>query len=83
MDKNSMDAVEARVKNVIVEYLDIDLEKVKNESSLKEDLKFDSLDIVELLMSFEEEFGVEIPEEEAEKILTVQQAIDAIFAKLQ
>ncbi|MDD5197396.1 MAG: acyl carrier protein [Candidatus Gracilibacteria bacterium] len=78
-----MDAVEARVKNVIVEYLDIDLEKVKNESSLKEDLKFDSLDIVELLMSFEEEFGVEIPEEEAEKILTVQQAIDAIFAKLQ
>lgn len=82
MEKDNMTEAGTRIREVIAEELNIELENVTNESSFKGDLKVDSLDMVELLMTLEEEFSIEIPEEEAEKILTVQQAIDAITAKL-
>ncbi|EKD30049.1 MAG: acyl carrier protein [uncultured bacterium (gcode 4)] len=83
MKKGNIAEAGTRIREVIAEELDIELENVKNESSFKGDLKVDSLDMVELLMTLEEEFEISIPEEEADKILTVQQAIDAITAKLQ
>jgi len=67
-----------RVKKVIVEQLSCSEEEVKPESSFTQDLGADSLDTVELVMAFEEEFGVEIPDEEAEKIQTVQDAVNFI-----
>ena len=73
-------AVEDKVKDIIVEQLGVDAEKVTLEASFIEDLGADSLDTVELVMAFEEEFGAEIPDEDAEKITTVQQAIDYINA---
>jgi acyl carrier protein len=71
-------AVEERVKSIIVEQLGVDAEEVKPEASFVEDLGADSLDTVELIMAFEEEFGVEISDEEAEKIKRVKDAIDYI-----
>ena len=65
-----------KVKEIIVKELKVEAEKVTLDSSLKEDLGADSLDTVELVMAFEEEFGCEIPDEAAEKILTVKDAID-------
>lgn len=82
MKESNIAEAGTRIREIIAEELDIELENVTNESSFKGDLKVDSLDMVELLMTLEEEFAIEIPEEEAEKILTVQQAIDAITAKL-
>lgn len=73
-----MSDVETRVKSVVVEQLGVDEAEVKNASSFVDDLGADSLDTVELVMALEEEFGTEIPDEEAEKITTVQLAIDYV-----
>jgi acyl carrier protein len=70
--------IEARVKKIIIEQLGVKEEQVTNEASFVEDLGADSLDTVELVMALEEEFELEIPDEDAEKITTVQQAIDYI-----
>ena len=74
-------AVDAKVKKIIAEQLGVEEEEVTSEASFIDDLGADSLDTVELIMAFEEEFGIEIPEEDAEKIATVQNAIDYIKAK--
>ena len=71
-------SVSDRVKSIIVEQLGVDAEEVTPTASFTDDLGADSLDIVELVMAFEEEFGLEIPDEEAEKIGTVQDAIEYI-----
>ncbi|MCX8601881.1 MULTISPECIES: acyl carrier protein [unclassified Gilliamella] len=75
-----MSTIEERVKKIIVEQLGVKEEEVRNESSFIEDLGADSLDNVELVMALEEEFDTEIPDEDAEKITTVQSAIDYITA---
>ena len=75
-----MSTIEERVKKITVEQLGVDEGEVKNESSFVEDLGADSLDTVELVMALEEEFDTEIPDEEAEKITTVQAAIDYVTA---
>jgi acyl carrier protein len=67
-----------RVKKIVVEHLGVEADKVTEEASFIDDLGADSLDIVELVMAFEEEFGVEIPDDAAEKITTVKDAIDYI-----
>jgi len=77
-----MDNIEARVKKIVAEQLGVNESEIKNESSFVDDLGADSLDTVELVMALEEEFECEIPDEEAEKIATVQQAIDYIKAHL-
>ena len=74
----NMSTLEDRVKETIVQQLGVEKEKVTNEASFVEDLGADSLDTVELVMALEEEFEVEIPDEEAEKIKTVQEAIDFV-----
>ena len=73
-----MDNIEQRVKKTVAEQLGMNESEIKNESSFLDDLGADSLDIVELVMALEEEFECEIPDEEAEKITTVQLAIDYI-----
>jgi acyl carrier protein len=73
-----MDNIEQRVKKIVAEQLGVNEADVKNESSFVNDLGADSLDTVELVMALEEEFETEIPDEEAEKITTVQQAVDYI-----
>jgi acyl carrier protein len=73
--------VEAKVKKIISEQLGVPEGDVKPEASFVNDLGADSLDTVELVMALEEEFGVEIPDEDAEKIATVQNAIEYIKAK--
>ncbi len=73
-----MSDIEQRVKKIVSEQLGTDAANVKNESSFIDDLGADSLDTVELVMALEEEFGTEIPDEQAEQITTVQQAIDYI-----
>ncbi len=72
--------IEAKVKEIIVEQLGVDPQEVVPDASFINDLGADSLDTVELVMAFEEEFGIEIPDEEAEKILSVGQAIEYIKA---
>jgi acyl carrier protein len=67
-----------RVKKIVVEHLGVEADKVTEDASFIDDLGADSLDIVELVMAFEEEFGVEIPDDAAEKISTVKDAIDFI-----
>ena len=67
-----------KVKEVIIDKLGIEDSKIESESSFVDDLGADSLDTVELIMQLEEEFGIEIPDEEAEKITTVQAAVDYI-----
>ncbi|AAP96652.1 acyl carrier protein [[Haemophilus] ducreyi] len=71
-------SIEERVKKIIVDQLGVKAEDVKPEASFIEDLGADSLDTVELVMALEEEFDIEIPDEEAEKITTVQSAIDYV-----
>ena len=71
-------SVNERVKNIVAEQLGIDVDEVNNESSFIDDLGADSLDTVELVMALEEEFDVEISDEQAENISTVQSAIDYI-----
>lgn len=77
-----MSSVEERVKKIVIEQLGVKEEEVSNDASFVEDLGADSLDTVELVMALEEEFECEIPDEEAEKITTVQQAIDYIDTNL-
>lgn len=74
----STPTIEERVKRIVAEQLSVKESEVTNESSFVDDLGADSLDTVELVMALEEEFGTEIPDEEAEKITTIQQAIDYI-----
>jgi acyl carrier protein len=74
--------VEERVKDVIVAQLGVDPSEVKPEASFVDDLGADSLDTVELVMALEEEFGLEIPDEEAEKIKTVGDTIEHVKSKL-
>ncbi len=76
--RRSMENIEQRVKKIVAEQLGVNEAEIKNESSFVDDLGADSLDTVELVMALEEEFETEIPDEEAEKITTVQQAIDYI-----
>jgi len=78
-----MENIEQRVKKIVVEQLDVKEEDVKSDSSFVDDLGADSLDQVELVMALEEEFECEIPDEEAEKITTVQHAIDYVKANLK
>ncbi len=75
-----MSDVESKVKEIVVEQLDLDVDaaELSNSASFVDDLGADSLDTVELVMALEEEFECEIPEEDAEKITTVQQAIDYV-----
>jgi acyl carrier protein len=73
-----MSNIEERVKKIIVEQLGVDEAEVVNSASFVDDLGADSLDTVELVMALEEEFDTEIPDEEAEKITTVQAAIDYV-----
>lgn len=73
-----MSTVEERVKKIVVEQLGVKEDEVKSDASFVDDLGADSLDTVELVMALEEEFETEIPDEEAEKITTVQQAVDYI-----
>lgn len=77
-----MSSVEDRVKKIVVEQLGVKEEDVKPEASFVDDLGADSLDTVELVMALEEEFECEIPDEEAEKITTVQEAVNYINAHL-
>lgn len=71
-----------RLKEVLVGELGLDADKVTEEASFEEDLEVDSLGVVELLMALEDEFGVKIPDEEAENIHTVGQAVDMVHGKL-
>jgi len=73
-----MSDIAERVKKIVVEHLGVEAEKVSESASFIDDLGADSLDTVELVMAFEEEFGIEIPDDAAEKILTVKDAIDFI-----
>ncbi len=74
--------VEEKVKNIIVEQLGVDADSVTPEASFIDDLGADSLDIVELVMTMEEEFDLEIPDEDAEKIKTVNDVVNYIKAKV-
>jgi acyl carrier protein len=78
-----MSDIEQRVKKIVSEQLGANEADVKNESSFVDDLGADSLDTVELVMALEEEFDCEIPDEDAEKITNVQQAIDYVGAHLK
>ena len=78
-----MSNVEERVMKIIVEQLGVKEEEVTSEASFVDDLGADSLDTVELVMALEEEFKIEIPDEDAEKITTVQQAVDYIDKHLE
>lgn len=76
-----MSSIEQQVKSIVAEQLGVKEDEVTNEASFVDDLGADSLDTVELVMALEEEFETEIPDEEAEKITTVQQAIDFVMAR--
>ena len=71
-----------RVKEIIVDQLGVEEEEVTIDARFREDLKADSLDLVELIMAFEEEFGGEIPDEEAQKLLSVRDAVEYLEDKL-
>ena len=73
-----MSDVAARVKKIVVEHLGVDADKVSEGASFIDDLGADSLDTVELVMAFEEEFGIEIPDDDAEKITRVKEAVEYI-----
>lgn len=78
-----MSDIDARVKKIVAEQLGVAEAEIKNESSFVDDLGADSLDTVELVMALEDEFEMEIPDEQAEKITTVQQAIDYATANVK
>ena len=78
-----MDSIEKRVKKIVAEQLGVNEDDIKNESTFTDDLGADSLDTVELVMALEEEFECEIPDEEAEKIASVQQAIEYVEQNLK
>ncbi len=73
-----MSSIEEQVKSIVAEQLGVKEEEVTNDASFVDDLGADSLDTVELVMAFEEEFGIEIPDEDAEKITRVKEAIEYI-----
>ena len=75
-----MSDIAERLKKIVVEHLGVDADKVTENASFIDDLGADSLDNVELVMAFEEEFGVEIPDDAAEKLLTVKDAIEFVKA---
>lgn len=77
-----MSNVESRVRKIVAEQLGVKEEELRNDASFVDDLGADSLDTVELVMALEEEFETEIPDEKAEKIMTIQQAIDYIGSNL-
>jgi len=78
-----MPTIEERVKKIIAEQLGVNENEITNESSFVDDLGADSLDTVELVMALEEEFSTEIPDEDAEKITTVQQAVDYVQSHIK
>jgi acyl carrier protein len=80
MERRFSMSVEDKVKKIIAEKLSVDLEEVIEEASFVDDLGADSLDLVELIMSMEEEFDIDISDEDAEKLVTVKDAIDYINA---
>ncbi len=77
-----MASTEERVRDIIVELLGVDPSKVTRDARFREDLEADSLDLVELIMEFEQEFGGEISDEEAQKIETVGQAVDYLQGRM-
>lgn len=76
-----MSSIEEQVKSIVAEQLGVKEDEVTNDASFVDDLGADSLDTVELVMALEEEFETEIPDEDAEKITTVQQAIDFVSSR--
>jgi acyl carrier protein len=82
VNKLDREEIFAKVKELIVEQLGVDEDKVTLEANFREDLEADSLDLVELIMAFEEEFGGEISDEEAQEITTVGQAVDYLVKHL-
>jgi acyl carrier protein len=83
-ERNPMSAdIFAKVQEVVADKLDVDASKITPEASFTNDLGADSLDVVELVMALEEEFEVEIPDEEAEKLQTVQSVVDYIKTKVK
>ena len=74
--------IESKLNELLVEELGLDADKITSEARFEEDLEVDSLGVVELLMALEDNFGVQIPDEEAESIGTVAQAVDLVVAKL-
>ncbi|MCL1886639.1 acyl carrier protein [Oxalobacter vibrioformis] len=78
-----MSDIEQRVKKIVAEQLGVAEDEIKLESSFVDDLGADSLDTVELVMALEDEFEIEIPDEQAEKITTVKQAVDYATANMQ
>ncbi len=76
-----MSSIEAQVKSIVAEQLGVKADEVTNDASFVDDLGADSLDTVELVMALEEEFETEIPDEDAEKITTVQHAIDFVTSR--
>ena len=78
MDTNTLE----KVKEIIVDKLAVDIKSITTDAKFIDDLGADSLDTVELIMQFEEDFDIEIPDEDAEKILSVNQAVDYINSKL-
>ena len=75
--------IELKVKSAVAEQLDISVEEISNDASFMEDLGADSLDLVELVMSFENDFGITIPDEDSSELTTVQQAINYVQEKLK
>jgi len=75
--------IESKVKQIVMDKLGVDEAQVTPEANFIEDLRADSLDTVELVMAFEEEFGIEIPDEDQEKITTVSSAIEYLKSKVQ
>jgi acyl carrier protein len=82
VNKLDREEIFAKVKELIVEQLGVDEDKITLEANFREDLEADSLDLVELIMAFEEEFGGEISDEEAQEITTVGQAVDYLVKHL-
>jgi len=78
-----MASIEERVKGIVVELLGVEEERVVEGASFREDLEADSLDLVELIMAFEEEFGGEISDEDAQRIETVGQAVEYIKSNME
>lgn len=78
----NVNEIQARVKKIVVEQLGVKEEEVTNDASFVDDLGADSLDTVELVMALEEEFETEIPDEEAEKIVTIQDAVNYIVDRM-
>jgi len=75
--------LETRIKEIIADQLGVEIEKLREDANFVQDLGADSLDVVELVMAFEEEFGIEIPDEDAEKIRTVGDVINYLKERVQ